>query len=501
MSLPSEVGLPSEMMSGAGSLDFSLPPDARSYSVKVQPSNISSVTGSISTGLVSAGNSMTTGDLAFPSAQLFFDLPCSQSSSTFLDPRFSTVHFTATLTQTGVVGTQGCNDCKLRSNANSYFDRMFITSQSGSVIEDISEYGLCVDTLLALQQNSSVRHGTALQYGFNALPVDTAETIGSNGHTWNVGCANTVGNSQSISYSVPLLSGILGCCSDKMLNIGRTSKMTVCLQTSNIAPISFYMSSATNTLTVPQTFQLTLSNFSIQCEYIDIGHSALSILDATLVDGKSYIHGTTYRTSSVTLPPTTGATSLLAGIRASSVKSLFCRFAQGGNAGSSNGAGNTNGKYDSVLPLLNSINYNIGGTRYPQVPLNPLLQPSQCFHETQMAIGSFNSSQFQSSISPNNYCKLTAGGTAQSLATAGVQDWNWNLGSSTTVQQQFIFGTCTEIVAKRSLLSGLNCTTSPIFLEMNVATQPTNSHTVYVQSMLDMVTIHNVKDGSIEVRI
>ena len=98
------------------------------------------------------------------------------------------------------------------------------------------------------------------------------------------------------------------------------------MQTSNILPLSI----RTGTATAAGTFSVTLSDFSLQCEYVDIGLNALKMLDQTLVDGKSYIHGVTYRSSSTTLPATSGSTSLLAGIRASSVKSLFARFVDGG---------------------------------------------------------------------------------------------------------------------------------------------------------------------------
>ena len=66
---------------------------------------------------------------------------------------------------------------------------------------------------------------------------------------------------------------------------------------------------------------------------------------------------------------------------------------------------------------------------------------------------------------------------------------------------QFIFGECLEICARRGLLSGLNCTSAPIFVEMNIASAPTYAHTCYVQAMLDMVLIHDVKSGDISCRI
>ena len=149
------------------------------------------------------------------------------------------------------------------------------------------------------------------------------------------------------------------------------------------------------------------------------------MLDQTLVDGKSYIHGTTYRTSASSLPSaTSGFTSLLAGIRASSVKSLFCRFAQGGVATAANGL---HGKYNNYNPNLNSINFSVGGIKFPQTPINPLLCPSQAFRETQVAIGSFNNAQFQSCITPSQYCRLLAGTTAPAQGvTSTTQEYNWN---------------------------------------------------------------------------
>jgi len=60
---------------------------------------------------------------------------------------------------------------------------------------------------------------------------------------------------------------------------------------------------------------------------------------------------------------------------------------------------------------------------------------------------------------------------------------------------------CLEVCARRGLLSGLNCTSAPVFVEMNLAAAPTNSHTMYVQAMIDQVLIHDVRSGDIQVRV
>ena len=484
MSLPSTVGLPAEMM--LGSLDHSLPSDAKSFSVKVQPTNLSSIVSSTYTATASQVL-----DLQFPSQNIIFDLPCSQSPSTFLDTRFSTLNFRCTINCVGTGSSSIVTTGYLRSNANSFFDRMYTVGQSGNILEDIAEYGLVNDTLINLQMNNSVRDGVASQYGFlSGTGVD------SQGHSIAMFTANTLaaGQIESHAYSVPLLSATVGCLSDKFINLGRTSRMQVVLQTSSVLPMSIL----TGTASTAGTFTVTLSDFSLGLEYVDIGLSALQLLDQTLVDGKAYCHGTTYRTASANIPASSGSGSALIGIRASSVKSLFSRFVDGGALSTTN---SSNGKYDSKCIGFNNINFSIGGIKFPQTPVPALLSPSQCFRETQMAIGSFNNSQFQSCITPANYCKLSAGLTAQSLSVGGTQEYSWNLGSTPAAQSQFIFGVNTEIVARRGLLSGYNATSAPVFLEYSIATAPTNAHTLYGIAMIDQILIHDTKTGDIQVRI
>ena len=248
-------------------------------------------------------------------------------------------------------------------------------------------------------------------------------------------------------------------------------------------------------------FRVTLLDFSIQLEYVDIGLNALKMLDETLVGGQAYNHGISYRTASVSLPAgSSGQQTLLAGIRASSVKSLFARFQETGVV---NSTVSVNGKNDSKNPSNNALNFNIGVVRYPQVPINPLVNPSQAFRELQMAMGAFNSTQFQSSIVPSRYCILSSCGTASAAATtAGTQAWDYQtVLSNPLAQASFIFGENVEVVAKRGVMSGLICTSAPIFLEANLAVANTNTHNIYVQSMIDVIYIHNIQTGDVQVRM
>jgi hypothetical protein len=369
---------------------------------------------------------------------------------------------------------------------------MYITGGNGQVLEDIGEYGLVNDLLTSLQFNPAVCDSLALQYGFQS---DTA--IGAKqGHIWAMlnARAPVLNESETHSYSFPLLSALTGMGADKFLNIGRLNKLQVALQTATELPITIINAGAMTAGTIT----ITLSDIALNLEYCDIGSSSLAMLDSTLVDGKAYVHGTTYRTSAVSMPAVVGNQSLLAGIRGSSVKSLFARFVDGGAISTTN---SINSKYDSKNPLATSLNYNIGGLKFPNNPVNPLIAPATAFRNTQMAIGSFNNAQFQSAIPPSAYCKLAAGGTASGTTLGGTQDANYTLGTVATSLAQFIYGENLEVVAKRGLMSGLNCVNAPVFLEVNTSTAPTNSQQVYIHAMLDSVFIHDVRTGDIQVRM
>ena len=97
-----------------------------------------------------------------------------------------------------------------------------------------------------------------------------------------------------------------------------------------------------------------------------------------------------------------------------------------------------------------------------------------------MAVVAFNSSQFQSSIVPSRFCVLLTGGIASAAATtAETQAWEYQTEkTSSAAQFSFIFGENTEVIAQRDFLSGLHCTSAPVFLECNVAVANT-THIIF----------------------
>jgi hypothetical protein len=296
---------------------------------------------------------------------------------------------------------------------------------------------------------------------------------------------------------MPLVSSLIGVNADRFFNIGRTNKLQLAIVTCSELPISIINTG----IMAAGAFSIVLSDFVLQCNYIDVGPTALAMIDATLPDKKAYIHGTTYKTSSISMAGgLSGSQSLLAGIRGSSIKSLFCRFQDMGAVSATN---STNGKYDSKNPLINAINFNIGGQRLPNNPVNALLHPSRAFRALQMASGSYNNSQFQSAIIPAQYMKLAVGGTAATVAAplGTTQAFQYNLGSTNSALCQFIYGEDLEVVARRGLMSGMNCNSAPVFVEFNIASAVTNPQTLFVHALSDVVYIHDCATGDVQVRM
>lgn len=493
MSLPSKVGLPAEVQP---ELDYSIPSNARSFSVRVQPTNLSSIT---ATGLncgTTAGHLAS--ELAFPQTNILFDIPVGNGSpSTFLDTRMTTLNFkaTITITQQGVTGTAANQQAVLRAGGASWIDMLTLFGGDGAVLEQVNEYGMCYDTITQLMMSQSVRDAVALPLGFQSSNANF-----NVGHQWSVlsGAFNVANSVEVHSYSLPVMSALIGSGNDKFLNTGRISRLQAQFTTPSILPITI-QNAATGTAIV---FQIVLSDFTLGLEFIDIGNEALSMVDSALIDGKSYSHGVTYKTSSTSLPATTGSVSLLSGLRGSSLKSMITRHQE--NLLTT--AGDVNGKYGSKCPNATSFNYSIGGIKYPQQTINPLSQPALSYTETLKALGCFNTALYQPSIQPSSYCVLSAGGVVKAFTNNNGSDYNWTTqpfssqGSDYSYQNAFFIGQNLERIAKRGIFSGIDCTASPIFVEETIAAL-TNPHTVYNMGIFDVVYIHDIASGLIQVRM
>lgn len=478
----SQYGFPKQLQN---EIDASIPPSVSSYSVKVVPSNVSQV--QTSTQTLTASSTL---QLNGVSQNIIFDIPAGQGN-TFIDPRFTTLNFRVNYEIVNTPSAAVVTSANLRSCGYAHFDRSYIQSQTGVVLDDVNLIGLVNDTTLQLEVDVAQRDAIAAMYGL-AFDVATASKNTNQGHAIAGIDGTTIAAATSAyySYSMPLINSLIGKGAKKFFGIGKTGKLQVVLQTAAIIPITF----VTGTATTAATFRCTIDNISLNLQYVDLGLEGMKMLGKT---GTQYYDATTYRVSAATLPASTsGAVSLLTGLRGSSVKAIFTRFTE---ASTLTTAGCVNQIYDSKMPQATSIAYNVNGLLVPPNPVDLIHAPATAFSFVQEANSTFNSYEFKSGLVPSQFFIYIAGGTlatdADKLVSAA--------GTTTSVanQAQFLWGYNMEKISQWGILDGMNLNAGNTFLNMTLANANTNAVTCYFIAKQDIIYVHDFSTGEITSRL
>ena len=360
----SPIGLPV-------SLKYDLPPSVsdscRSYSVHVNPNGITTLTGPALPTTPFVANS--TGAFgSFTQQVIGFDLPCGNSDSVFLDPSSTTLSFTLTYTVSTAAVAGTSTSMNLIGSGASFFDTLTLYSNNVP-LETINMYGLLQNFLLNNTVSESER------YGGISICMGT-DTNSNNGVDLPFGATGTY----RINFSIPLLSVIGINCPDKLFPIGSVNNLQLQLQTAMNYPVVSYCTVVPTTMPVITGF--TLSEFSLNMKYVDVGDIASSMLRQTLQNGKWFIKASTYTNSSVTMPSgSNGSQQLLLQIRNTSVKSVFHTF------GTAVSASCPNGLYDSINPSLSSRQLQLGGNFFPNKPISDIYRSSEGYVNLLQSLG------------------------------------------------------------------------------------------------------------------
>lgn len=479
----SQVGFPKELQN---EIDYSIPASVNSYAVKVVPSNLSSVQ---STSQVLTASSVL--NLQGTNSNVIFDVPAGQGEGIFIDPRFSTVNMRVNYEITNAASAAIVTSAVLRSSAMSHFDRTYTQSQSGVILDDVNLVGVVQDQLISLEIDVAQRDALALMYGFQYEAALTTSQNNSQGHRIVGIDASTVGAASTnyYSYSMPLLNSLIGKGASKFFQIGATNKLQVVMQTSAVLPITII----TGTATTAAIMRVTIDNISLNLQYVDIGPEGVKMLNKT---GLQYYNGITYRASTATLPSSSGAVSLLTGLRGSSVRSIITRCCE---SSALTTAGCVNYLYDSKLPQASSISYNVNGLIVPPNPVDLLHAPASAFSYTQEANGSFNTYDFKSGLTPDRYCVYAAGGTLATDADKNVS----GAGSSSSAynQCQWAFAYNMEKVSKFGIMDGANLNSGNTFLNLVLNNASTYTLTFIFIAKLDIIYILDTATGELSVRM
>jgi hypothetical protein len=423
-----------------------------------------------------------------------FNLPTSQSRSTFLDTSQTTASFRLTLTTTTAI-TASAYTLVLNGSAQSFFDMLSVYSQ-GAVLEQIQSYNLLSNFLVNNTMNGMDKmNAGSISMGTEAYSSGQT-TLYDNGTELSVafGTAGTY----YFNFTVPLLSGVVGILntSQKLLpvgTLGTDSALQLVMQLASTLPISTFCTGVT---VQPVISAITLDNFLINAHYVDIGSSSYDMLSQTLQDGKFFIKSTTYLNSNFAVPSgSSGTFQIPAAIRAQSLKSLFFYFSQNSNAL----AVSPNQNYDAICPALISASAIIGSDRKPQRPMNPLQNPAYAFTCLQEALGQKFIRGLTGSYSKwgygattaiitgtDNLYSIPASGNRNSLAVIQAPNMNFH-------------GINCERLSS-TLFSGVQTLASPPILECNFGSATTTALTCYFFGLLDQVIVIDTETHQISVR-
>jgi hypothetical protein len=401
---------------------------------------------------------------AFNSQIVSFTIPSGMSQSVFLDPYSTTLSFTLSYTLTTAASVTG-GVFSLQSSAASFFDTLVLYSNN-TPIETINGYGVLQNFLLQNSVSFSER------YGGLSVCMGT-DTNTSNG----IDLAITTPAAYRYNFTIPLLS-VIGANYDKLFPIGSINNLQLQMTTANQLPITAFCTTAT---TQPVIAGFTLSEFTLNMKYVDIGDMASQILNQTLQDGKWFLKATTYTNSAATIPTgSSGNQQLLLQIRNTSVKSILHTFSI------PTGALCPNGQYDSICPQLTSRQLQVGGQLFPNKPINDTARPSEGYQYLiqSLAQGGGITKSYGTTVNRSMYCVTLAAVTGQdstfSVPAAGIRGaivGDDAIAASRNISQfpnSFFCGYDLEKSAG-ILFQGVNTRSSPPFLNLFIAQSTGNA--------------------------
>jgi hypothetical protein len=485
--LPMQKALTSDMLLGLKTYA----PKSRSYRVNISPSNKNTFS---------------------PQDQIIFDIPTGRKG-TWLDQSQTYLKFSVQFASTAAspattVDMKGIN---IDNSAYSFIQRLDVFNGSNP-LESINQYGQLANYLIDQQLSQADKAGLAQMIGCNSTAVNfnnaggapADKSIVSNLYTpgdrsgmqvTSVTIASGINTAIPYTFTLPILSGIVGVNSSKML----------CLK-DLLIPITLQFFLSTNDDAIcygsagaGAVWQIV--NAELVCCFVEINEDYFND-SPDLNPPVKFISSKTYRqTTAPSIPVgTSGSIDLLVGLRASSVTQLIARFRN--KAGATQGA-DASASYrlsSSVSPNISSYYWRIGSQNVPQKPVylwNGTLVGSgaEGFAELSKAFHAIGSVICNGSITPRMYNVALF-----NTGTYGV----WTLangpysafGTQTTFNNAFSISQELETFSNRTdtILSGVDTNNSPIYLSLNLFTA-TVADVVTVDIFAQIDVIYKIENG------
>ena len=489
--LPIHQALTSDMMLG---LKPSAP-KSRSYRISVPPMN---------------------GSTFKEMNQMIFELPTGRRG-TWLDQSQSYLKFSVQVLGPAAAVAANVATCGVycENTAYSFFQRLDIYNSS-NLLETINEYGQLANFLIDTSLTQSDKAGLSTMIGSNnILNINTPITAGQLAGAANIAPvgievqrpgdrsgqglaagANAGGFAGCIPYTfcLPVMSGVVGCLSSKMLPVGKLNAPIRCefYTSANDDAIYYGLGAAAGV-----TWQICNAEFVV-C-YVELQDDSL---DIPLAPGEQeYISTTTYRQASTILPAgSTGEITQLIPIRCASLTALYCRFRPYVSNAQGVQATCAYRKSCSINPNLNSFYFRIGSSMYPNKPIYLLNGSnvgtgSEAFAELLKSFHALTSTSGNTTLSYQQYNVIqTVNGTTQGWALAAPLNINSAVAVGTHFNA-FAIGLELQSFSNRSdsILSGISTLNSQVYFTGTIGTAVAVQTTIEFFSQLDMILV--LSDG------
>ena len=498
MSDPSAINLP---VSQALTSDMLLglkpsAPKSRAYRLNVAPLNKSVFTGS---------------------DQMIFETPCGRKG-TWLDQSQSYLKFSVQVGANAVcaanVSANGVySGIYVDNSAYSFLQRIDIY-HSSNLLETQNEYGQLANFSMDTSLTQSDKAGLSSMLGTNNQTI--LQSAGGAYAQWAVtqelqrpgdrsglalGALQLVGGLPPVgatpyTFSLPILSGVIGINASKMLPVGKLSSPVRC---------EFYTAANDDAITygllgVGATWQII--NAELVCCFVELSDDLPSIPGVP-----DYISTKTYRQASTYMPAATaGEFTTLLPFRCASLTALYTRCRPYATAAQGANATCAYRKSASVNPNFSYVYWRVGSSMYPNKPIYLINtntgQGAEGFAELLKSFHALSSSTGNTTIVSPQY-------NTASIATLG-----WNVatpigavaGQLGSHYNAFALGLELESFSNRTdtILSGVSTLNSQVFLTAGVYTGQTVggagnlNFTLDFFAQMDMILV--IQDGTMSAK-
>ena len=399
----------------------------------------------------------------------------------FLDTTQSYIKYTIKNNETTVGNT-----FKLDNNGASVLNRLDVFHGS-NLLESVQQYNALYTYLLDNQLTFAQRMGLSGMYG-------TSPTVGTQAST-RQGQQIAI-NGNQLTVCMPILSGVVGALSDKMLplNLADDIRLEFTFESNN-AGVVYTAGPAAGV-------QWSVLGVELELQIVELGESGMAMIDSvTPLSQPLFLHGTSYRHYVSSLPSgTAGSYSTLVPARFASLKNLICLPRRSTEITSATSYSTSS----RVNPNIASYWWRVGSLiipqKYVQLSGNSVGGYSEAFAEIQKSFHALNHAEYAGSVGWMVYNVADAadvtigdGGTSSSVLALST--------GADSYKNGFAIATELEAFAQRNdtILSGINTLGSQVFFEFNSnGTGTGQAYTLDFYGCFDQILI--LADGLLSIK-